>query len=135
MSAEGPAPPPAEQAPPAAPAVPAAPAASATPAARPGLGKRMDAWIRSHRPAALGLGAGVVLLVVVAVLLLRYLSSYESTDDAQIDGHIASLTARVPGTVVAVLADDNRPVRRGELLVELDRRDYVVALARARAEL
>src|ERR1700693_5289438 len=84
-----------------------------------------------------------VLLLVLLVLALgavspfawNYLQSYESTDDAQIDGHIDPLSSRINGTVIQVHAEDNDRVKAGELLVEIDPRDYEVAVAQARARL
>ncbi len=82
-----------------------------------------------------------VLLAIIVVIsaasfwLWRYLSVRESTDDAQIDGHIYPVSARVGGTVLSVHVSDNQTVAAGELLVTLDPRDYQVALDRARAEL
>jgi membrane fusion protein (multidrug efflux system) len=84
-----------------------------------------------------------VLLVVLLVLALgavspfiwNYLQSYESTDDAQIDGHIDPLSSRINGTVIRVHAEDNDRVKAGELLVEIDPRDYEVAAAQAKARL
>jgi membrane fusion protein (multidrug efflux system) len=84
-----------------------------------------------------------VLLVVLLVLALgavspfawNYLQSYESTDDAQIDGHIDPLSSRIDGTVIRVHAEDNDRVKAGELLVEIDPRDYEVAVAQAKARL
>jgi membrane fusion protein, multidrug efflux system len=64
-----------------------------------------------------------------------YLQSYQSTDDAQIDGHLDPLSSRIDGTVVAVHAEDDDRVKQGELLVEIDPRDYEVAVERAQAEL
>ena len=58
-----------------------------------------------------------------------------ATDDAQIDGHIMPLAARVSGTVQEVHAQDNQFVSAGTLLVQIDPTDYKVALARAEAEL
>jgi len=78
----------------------------------------------------------VALAVVVAGLLAwRHLSGRESTDDAQIDGHVNPVAARVGGTVQAVLVSDNQLVEKGTLLVRIDPRDYEVALARAQADL
>src|SRR6202047_3259507 len=84
-------------------------------------------------------------ILLVAPLLLaigalapfawNYLQSYESTDDAQIDGHIDPLSSRINGTVIRVHAEDNDRVKAGELLVEIDPRDYEVAVAQARARL
>jgi membrane fusion protein, multidrug efflux system len=77
----------------------------------------------------------VALVIVVGVFFLwRYLSSYESTDDAQIDGHINSVSARVSGHVIKLNVDDNQYVQKGTVLVEIDPTDYNVALAQARAE-
>lgn len=70
-----------------------------------------------------------------ALWLWRYYSVRETTNDAQIDGHINPVAARVGGTVIAVHVDDNQNVAAGTLLVEIDPRDYQVALDRARAEL
>ena len=84
-----------------------------------------------------------VLLLVMLVLALgavspfawNYLQSYESTDDAQIDGHIDPLSSRINGTVIRVHAENNDRVKAGELLVEIDPRDYEVAVAQAKARL
>ncbi len=76
-----------------------------------------------------------VVVVVGAVLAWRYFAVRESTDDAQIDGHIAPIAARVGGTVVAVNVDDNQEVKAGTVLVRLDDTDYKLALQRAEADL
>jgi len=65
----------------------------------------------------------------------NYLQSYESTDDAQIDGHIDPLSSRINGTVIRVRPENNDRVKAGELLVEIDPRDYEVAVAQAKARL
>jgi len=66
----------------------------------------------------------LVLLVLavgaVSPLAWNYLQSFESTDDAQIDGHIDPLSSRINGTVISVHAEDNDRVKAGELLVEID---------------
>jgi membrane fusion protein, multidrug efflux system len=77
----------------------------------------------------------VVLVILVAVFFLwRYLASYESTDDAQIDGHVNSVSARVSGHVSKLNVEDNQYVEKGTVLVEIDPADYQVAVAQARAE-
>jgi membrane fusion protein (multidrug efflux system) len=77
----------------------------------------------------------VALVIVTAVFFLwRYLASYESTDDAQIDGHVNSVSARVSGHVIRLNVQDNQYVQKGTLLVEIDPADYEVAVAQARAE-
>jgi len=60
---------------------------------------------------------------------------FESTDDAFIDGGIVQISPRVPGQVVRVLVTDNQHVKKGDLLVELDARDYETAMAQAKAAL
>jgi len=84
--------------------------------------------------AKLGLFFVVAILLVAVVLLWRYFGSYESTDDAQIDGHINAVSARVSGHVVKLNVDDNQYVEKGAVLVEIDPTDYEVAVARARAD-
>jgi membrane fusion protein, multidrug efflux system len=77
----------------------------------------------------------VGLLILIGVFFLwRYLASYESTDDAQIDGHVNSVSARVSGHVVSLNVQDNQYVEKGTVLVEIDPSDYEVAVAQARAE-
>jgi membrane fusion protein, multidrug efflux system len=84
-----------------------------------------------------------VLLVMMLILALgavapfawNYLQSYESTDDAQIDGHIDPVSSRINGTVIQVHPENNDRVKAGELLVEIDPRDFEVAVAQAKARL
>jgi membrane fusion protein (multidrug efflux system) len=77
----------------------------------------------------------VVMVIVGGVFLWRYLSSYESTDDAQADVHLYPVSARVSGYVVKVNVDDNQWVEKGTVLVEIDPKDYEVAVAQAQANL
>jgi membrane fusion protein (multidrug efflux system) len=80
----------------------------------------------------------VVVLVVAAIggkQLWGYLDSYESTDDAEIDGHLNAISSRISGTVTAVHFDNNQAVTAGEVLVELDPRDYGVSLEQVQASL
>ena len=76
-----------------------------------------------------------VVLVVGGLLLWRYLSSYESTDDAQADAHLYSVSARISGYVIRVNVNDNQWVNTGDVLVEIDPTDYQIALAQAQANL
>jgi len=75
------------------------------------------------------------VLAVAGIFVWRYYAVRESTDDAQIDGHIGPISSRVPGTVINVYVDDNAIVKRGQILVELDPKDYEVALEQAEANL
>jgi membrane fusion protein (multidrug efflux system) len=77
---------------------------------------------------------GVVVLLVAGFFLLRYFNSYESTDDAQIDGHLNPVSARVSGHVEKLLVTDNQYVQAGAPLFQIDPRDYQVLVARAKAD-
>src|SRR5579863_4036697 len=87
------------------------------------------------------LGRIVVIVVVLAAVgisgfyLWRYLNEYESTDDAQVDGHINAISARISGNVIQVLAEDEQLVKAGDVLVQIDPKDYEAALAKAEADL
>jgi membrane fusion protein (multidrug efflux system) len=77
----------------------------------------------------------VVVLAVAGVFLWRYLNTYESTDDAEVDGHLNPISARVSGYITKVNVDDNQVVEKGAVLVEIDPRDYQIAVENAKAEL
>jgi membrane fusion protein (multidrug efflux system) len=77
----------------------------------------------------------VLALVAAAVLIHRYLAAWQSTDDAQIDGYVYSVSARVAGHVTRVTVDDNQYVEAGTVLAELDPRDYEVAVVNAKSVL
>jgi membrane fusion protein (multidrug efflux system) len=91
---------------------------------------------RTRRAGLLGLGAAVVLgaLGYGAYWFLdgRY---YESTDDAYVDGDVVQITSEVPGTVLALNADDTQRVTAGQPLLELDPADAKIAVANAEADL
>src|SRR6267154_2056016 len=81
--------------------------------------------------------AGVVgaVILIGALAFWLYSGTYETTDDAQVDGHLNGITSRIDGEVKAVFAEENQSVQAGQLLVELDPRDYQVALEQAQAQL
>jgi membrane fusion protein, multidrug efflux system len=79
---------------------------------------------------------GVVLLGIIGGGAWWYLTQgRESTDDAQVDAHVIPMSSRVGGTVLKVPVEDNQVVEAGTVLVEIDPRDYQVAVDKARAEL
>ena len=101
--------------------------------------RELNAW-REHRrrPRKRVMAAGLGVLLVFGALAYGFYwwhwsTIHVSTDDAFISGHIAPVSARVTGTVAAVLVDDNQDVKAGDVLVRLDSRDYEVALAQAQA--
>jgi membrane fusion protein, multidrug efflux system len=75
------------------------------------------------------------VVIVSGILLYLYFTTFESTDDAQIDGYIYPVSARVTGYVTRVTVDNNQYVEVGTVLVQLDPKDYEVAAANARATL
>src|SRR5580704_3358244 len=81
----------------------------------------------------LALIVGGIVLLVAGFFFWRYLGSYESTDDAQIDGHLNAISTRVSGHVIKLLVNDNQFVEAGTPLVEIDPTDYEVAVEQARA--
>jgi membrane fusion protein, multidrug efflux system len=95
--------------------------------------ERPPSRARRHRKLIFLLGGLVVL--IGAFFLWRYLMSYESTDDAQVDVHLYPVSARVSGYVISVNVVDNQYVQQGKLLVEIDPRDYEVAVSQAKANL
>ena len=76
----------------------------------------------------------LVVLLVVGFFVYRYFTSYESTDDAQVDGHINSVSARISGHVIKLNVEDNQYVQAGTVLVEIDPADYQIAYDRAKAD-
>jgi membrane fusion protein (multidrug efflux system) len=88
----------------------------------------------SKLPLAVGTVTIVVLVLIAAYFVIPSWYS-ESTDDAYVNAHLTTVTAKVPAYVRTLHVDDNAAVRAGELLVELDPRDYAVEVDVARANL
>jgi membrane fusion protein (multidrug efflux system) len=76
---------------------------------------------------------GILILVGVIGFWL-YSRTYESTDDAQVDGHVNGITARIDGVIKAVYVEENQSIQAGQLVAEMDPRDYQVALEQAQAQ-
>jgi len=82
----------------------------------------------------------VALLVIVAGAILGarwiiYSRTHASTDDAYVEADIFPVSPRIAGHVLMVLIEQNQPVRRGQLLVEIDPQDYRIAVQEAQAAL
>lgn len=92
-------------------------------------------WTRAHPIATVLIIVGFVILLVAGYFVWQYIESYESTDDAQVDGHTDSISARISGFVIGAYVEDTYYVKKGQVLVDLDPRDYLVALEQARANL
>jgi membrane fusion protein (multidrug efflux system) len=88
---------------------------------------------RSHKRWII-VGA-VVVVIVGGIFLWHYFSGFEDTDDAQVDVHLYPVSARISGYVQAVHVGDNQYVQEGSTLVEIDPKDYQVAVSKAEANL
>ena len=91
---------------------------------------------KTYRKARHSLSAGLVALLVClsAAGWALYSRGYESTDDAQIDGHLNVVSSRIGGTVKSVYVSDNEIVEAGQPLVDLDASEQNVAYAQAKAQ-
>jgi membrane fusion protein, multidrug efflux system len=104
-------------------------------AAPPAPPARSQGFFRLHPRAPMTLAISFVVLLVGGYFAYEYFSSYESTDDAEVDGHLMPLSARISGYVQKVNVDDNQSVKAGTVLAEIDPRDYQVAVDQAKAQL
>ena len=81
----------------------------------------------------------VVLLIAIAVGIsayyMKFVAPYETTDDAFIDAHVTAVAPQVAGRVVSLLVQDNQTVKKGDVLLEIDPRDYQVKVDQANASL
>src|SRR5208282_4873988 len=82
----------------------------------------------------LALLGGVVLIAAVTGLFLYY-HNRESTDDAQVDGHITPIASKIYGRVLGVKVQDNEPVKAGQILVQIDPADYQAQVDEAKGAL
>jgi membrane fusion protein (multidrug efflux system) len=83
---------------------------------------------------------GILILVVVAVVLIGLgvwwrSTYYEDTDDAQVNGHLIQVSTRVAGHVTKVYVEENQMVKRGDPIIDIDSRDFEVAVQNAQAAL
>jgi membrane fusion protein, multidrug efflux system len=109
---------------------------SATPethSASPPPPGRTEHFFRSRPHAGRWIIGATLVLLVAGFFAWRYLSSYESTDDAEVDGHLMPLSARISGYVLKVNVEDNQYVKAGTVLAEVDPRDFQVAVDQANA--
>jgi membrane fusion protein (multidrug efflux system) len=115
---------------------PTPPPADSTPvAAAPATPPPSTSWrerIRNLSPFTKGMIVAVLVLIAVTWFVL---SGRVTTDDAQVDCHITAVAPQVPGYVVQLLINDNTPVKEGDLLVQIDPREYVAEVEQAKANL
>ena len=106
---------------------------------------RADASLESQPDATDGkrtnkrpfLIVGLVILMGIVSLVVNVVRTrgQESTDDAQVEGDVVTISVRVPGLVVAVPAEDNHRIRKGDLIAQVDDTDYAARLKQAQAEI
>jgi membrane fusion protein (multidrug efflux system) len=114
----------------------AAPSAANTPVVKAGVDDPLTSAYPKRRSHKRWIFLGSLFVLAIAgAFLWHYLSGFESTDDAQVDVHLYPVSARISGYVQKVNVDDNQWVDQGFTLVEIDPKDYEVALAKAQATL
>lgn len=77
----------------------------------------------------------VLLIAIGAVIYWLHARQFETTDDAQIEAHLSPISSRIDGTIIKVYVENNQPVKIGDPLVDLDPRNFKVALDQTLAEL
>ena len=102
------------------------------PTAQPSTAKPAE-----KRPWWMWIAGGALVLLALYEAIPWAITAFrtESTDDAYVNGHVTFVAPRVPGQVVRVLVDDNNRVRKGNLLVQLDKEPYQVKVDIAQAAL
>jgi membrane fusion protein (multidrug efflux system) len=113
-----------------------------SPASRPAerlAGKQNDTGASDEtgrgRRNTLAFASVLGILVLVGVIgFWLYSRTYESTDDAQVDGHVNGITSRIDGVIKAIYVEENQSIQAGQLVAEMDPRDYEVALEQAQAQ-
>src|SRR5262249_16156855 len=100
---------------------------------RPTIPRPHGRWRR--RRNVLLLLAGLVVICLAGLWLWRYFSTCVTTSDPQVDAHLFPVSGRIRGDVLRVNVEDNQYVKQGPVLVEIDPKDYEVAVDQARADL
>jgi membrane fusion protein, multidrug efflux system len=107
-------------------------AAAASEPAEVSLRKTLLEWFRALGPVA---RLTIAVLIVAALIALHYYTGRVTTDDAQVDAHITTIAPQVPGYVIQLLINDNTPVKEGDLLLQIDPREYEAEVEQAKAML
>jgi len=98
-------------------------------------GGNARSYFEEHPNAKWVIAFVVLVIVVGGILFWLHYRSQETTDDAQIEGHLVPVSARVGGTIIALNVKDNQYVEAGTVMAQLDPKDYQVALEKAQADL
>lgn len=87
------------------------------------------------KKAFLIVGGVIALGLILGYIYNLYRTTHISTDNAFIDGNVHTIASKIYGTVKSVYVSDNQPVKRGDLLIEIDPKDYSVKLREAASAL
>ncbi len=90
---------------------------------------------RASKRPFLVVGLVITIGIVALVAYVMRTRGLESTDDARVEGDVVTISVRVPGLVVAVPAEDNHRIKKGDLIAQVDDTDYAARLKQAQAEL
>ena len=90
---------------------------------------------RKHLGRTIAVVAALAVAVAAGAYYFRFVAPFETTDDAFVEGHVTPIASQVSGRVERLLVKDNQDVKQGDLLVEIDPRDYEARLAQAQADL
>jgi len=91
---------------------------------------------RSRKTAALIIfGISGIICLIAVFFYVRYKNTHISTDDAYIEGRVHTIAAKIPGTVRRVHVTDNQPIKKGDLILEIDAADYDVRMKEAESGL
>lgn len=99
-------------------------------------GKQGEKKSLFRRPGVIaGITAVVILGILYGATIVFHSMTHQSTDDAFIDVHVVSVAPKIAGRVAMVHVADNQLVKRGDVLIDIDPRDFQAALAQAKANL
>jgi len=111
-----------------------APPASSTEPGSASPARSAKSWLRSHPITSAALAILLCVSAIAGTLWWLNARHFETTDDAFIDARQFSISAKVSGYIESVAVTDNERVAAGALLLQIDKRDYAVAVAQAEAQ-
>jgi membrane fusion protein (multidrug efflux system) len=90
--------------------------------------------VKKRRQRTLAAVAALIVAAAAGAYYFWFVVPFESTDDAFLEGHVIPMASQVSGRVAQLLVQDNQEVQRGDLILEIDPRDYEAKLAQAQAD-
>lgn len=76
-----------------------------------------------------------IVFIFLGIFGLIYSNFYQSTDDAFVEAHMVYFSPRVSGQIIELNVDDNKEIKKGEIIAQIDDKDYKTALLNAQAKL